>query len=52
MLTLVGFALVLTSMLGVRNAPGMTKHKGTYEARPPAASVRIDGAALPVRVAP
>ncbi len=49
-LTLVGFALVMTSMLGVRNAPGLTKHKGTYEKRPAALSVPVEGAALPARI--
>jgi ABC-type transport system involved in cytochrome c biogenesis permease subunit len=32
MLTLVGFALVLSSMLGLRQAPGMTKHRGDFKA--------------------
>ncbi len=51
-LTLVGFALVLTSMLGVRNAPGMTKHKGTYQARPPAAAFPVQSPTVPARVVP
>ncbi len=54
LLTLVGFALVLTSMLGVRNVPGMTRHKGTYEAPPRATTLPVgsDAGAVPVRVGP
>ena len=33
MLTLAGFALVLTTMIGLRQAPGLTQHQGTYQAR-------------------
>jgi HemX protein len=33
MLTLAGFALVITTMIGLRQAPGLTQHRGTYEAR-------------------
>ena len=30
-MTLVGFALVLTSMIGLRQAPGITKHRGDFK---------------------
>jgi ABC-type transport system involved in cytochrome c biogenesis permease subunit len=33
MLTLAGFALVLTTMIGLKQAPGLTQHRGTYESR-------------------
>jgi ABC-type transport system involved in cytochrome c biogenesis permease subunit len=33
MLTLAGFALVLTTMVALKQAPGLTKHRGTYEAK-------------------
>jgi ABC-type transport system involved in cytochrome c biogenesis permease subunit len=33
MLTLAGFALVITTMVGLKAAPGLTQHRGTYEAR-------------------
>ncbi|HET9598880.1 MAG TPA: cytochrome c biogenesis protein CcsA [Anaeromyxobacteraceae bacterium] len=37
-LTLVGFALVLSSMIGLRQAPGITKHKGDFKAETAATS--------------
>jgi HemX protein len=33
MLTLAGFALVITTMIGLKQAPSLTQHRGTYEAR-------------------
>jgi HemX protein len=32
LLTLLGFALVLSSMVGLRHAPGFTKHRGNFQA--------------------
>jgi hypothetical protein len=33
MLTLAGFALVITTMVALKQAPGLTQHRGTYEAK-------------------
>lgn len=38
-MTLVGFALVLTSMIGLRQAPGITKHRGDFKPQTAATEV-------------
>jgi HemX protein len=38
MLTLAAFALILTTMIGLRQAPSLTQHRGNYQARQGGAS--------------